>query len=196
MSNTETLLEERRAALNAVLESKEFSRAPALAKLLKYLCEKTFEGRMHEIKEFSIATEVYARAESFGERRDSVVRVEVSRLRKRLANYYADEGASHTLHIVIPAGTYQPKFESQTPPPPAPAAIPSVPKKRWRFPVLGIVAGAVVVLVALIIALSRDRQVLTTAPIAARTSQVANPLPAGVVPLPCASSPDLPPRDQ
>ena len=88
----EILLEDRKAALNAVLESKEFSRAPALAKLLKYLCEKTFEGRVHEIKEFSIATEVYGRSENFGEKRDSVVRVEMSRLRKRLVNYYADEG--------------------------------------------------------------------------------------------------------
>ena len=37
------LPEERKAALNAALESKEFSRGPALAKLLKYLCEKTFD---------------------------------------------------------------------------------------------------------------------------------------------------------
>src|SRR6266496_898309 len=101
----EILLEHRRAALNAVLESKEFSRAPALAKLLKYLCEKTFDGRVHEIKEFSIATEVYGRSESFGDKRDSVVRVEVSRLRKRLRNYYADEGSKENLRIVIPAGT-------------------------------------------------------------------------------------------
>ena len=114
-SNTDTLLEERRAALNAVLESKEFSRAPALAKLLKYLCEKTFDGRVHEIKEFSIATEVYGRNQSFGDRRDSVVRVEVSRLRKRLRNYYAEEGSHHTLRIVIPSGTYQPEFESLAP---------------------------------------------------------------------------------
>jgi hypothetical protein len=41
-TNTEILLEARKAALNAVLESKEFGRAPALAKLLKYLCEKIF----------------------------------------------------------------------------------------------------------------------------------------------------------
>src|SRR4051812_5832538 len=108
----EILLDNRKAALNAVLESKEFSRAPALAKLLKYLCEKTFDGRVHEIKEFSIATEVYGRNQNFGERRDSVVRVEVSRLRKRLKNYYADEGAHHTLRIVIPSGTYQPEFEA------------------------------------------------------------------------------------
>src|SRR5436305_14238524 len=93
----EILLEDRKAALDAVLESKEFSRAPALAKLLKYLCEKTFEGRLHEIKEFSIATDVYGRSESFGERRDSVVRVEVSRLRRRPRNYYADERARQAI---------------------------------------------------------------------------------------------------
>src|SRR3954470_12227838 len=102
-SNTQILPEERRAALNAVLESKEFVRAPALAKLLAYLCEKTFEGKVHEIKEFSIATEVYGRDLNFGEKRDSVVRVEVSRLRKRLRAYYEQEGAGHTLRIVIPA---------------------------------------------------------------------------------------------
>src|SRR5947209_20600946 len=109
-SDAGILLEERRTALNAVLESKEFSRAPARAKLLKYLCEKTFEGRIHEIKEFSIATEVYGRSESFGEKRDSVVRVEVSRLRKRLRNYYETEGTHDSLRIAIPSGTYQPEF--------------------------------------------------------------------------------------
>src|SRR5947207_15001368 len=90
------------------------ARAPALAKLLKYLCEKTFEGRVHEIKEFSIATEVYGRSDNFGEKRDSVVRVEMSRLRKRLVSYYADEGMQQALRIVIPSGTYAPEFESQT----------------------------------------------------------------------------------
>src|SRR3954452_22857570 len=119
----EIRVEDRKAALGAVLESKEFSRAPALAKLLKYLCEKTFEGRVHEIKEFSIATEVYGRSENFGEKRDSVVRVEMSRLRKRLVNYYADEGLPQPLRIVIPAGTYAPAFEPLTVGVPMPAEL-------------------------------------------------------------------------
>src|SRR5689334_12505139 len=130
----EILLEDRKAALNAVLGSKEFSRAPALAKLLKYLCEKTFEGRVHEIKEFSIATEVYGRSENFGEKRDSVVRVEMSRLRKRLVSYYADEGSQQALRIVIPAGTYAPEFESQTmrAAMPMPADLPPAPPSLWK----------------------------------------------------------------
>src|SRR5438270_9339881 len=128
----EILLEERKAALSAVLESKEFSRAPALAKLLKYLCEKTFEGRVHEIKEFSIATEVYGRSENFGEKRDSVVRVEMSRLRKRLVNYYAEEGLEQPLRIVIPAGTYAPEFEPLTAGVPVAAELRPPPPSAWR----------------------------------------------------------------
>ncbi len=156
-SNTEILLENRRAALETVLRSKEFSRAPALAKLLKYLCEKTFEGRSHEIKEFSIATEVYGRTETFGERRDSVVRVEVSRLRKRLRNYYEDEGARDALQIVIPAGAYQPVFEPRTPTFQIPAPLALAPVKPWKIHTRAIWAAAsILVTAAVLVALFRE----------------------------------------
>ena len=60
-------LEQRQSALSAVLESREFLRAPVLAKLLKYLCEQSFQGKIHEIKEFTIATDVYGKDLHFGE---------------------------------------------------------------------------------------------------------------------------------
>ena len=41
------------------------------------------------------------------------MRVEANRLRKRLAEYYAGEGASHALQITIPVGQYVPRFEVQ-----------------------------------------------------------------------------------
>ncbi|QOY90213.1 malectin domain-containing carbohydrate-binding protein [Paludibaculum fermentans] len=185
-SNAAILLEERRAALNAVLDSKEFSRAPALAKLLKYLCEKTFEGRFHEIKEFSIATEVYGRSESFGEKRDSVVRVEVSRLRKRLRNYYAEEGASQPLRIVIPAGTYQPEFEpAVTDPEPSSDDIPAVPAKhsRTRILIACLAASVLLAATAVILFLPYRRQAAAPAT-PARGSADRDPLPGGGIPRP------------
>src|SRR5262245_29529244 len=125
-------LEQRQSALQAVLESKEFLRATALAKLLKYLCERSFQGKLHEIKEFTIATDVYGKDLHFGEKRDSLVRVEVSRLRRRLQRYYETEGAGSPIRIVIKAGTYRPEFERVnafepveiTPPGPRPS-------RRW-----------------------------------------------------------------
>jgi Malectin domain len=113
----EIALPEKRSELDAVLHSREFLRSPALAKLLEYLCEKTFSGNTQEIKEFSIATEVFGRDQDFGERRDSLVRVEVHRLRKKLHRYYETEGADRPVRIVIRSGNYQPDFERVSDPP-------------------------------------------------------------------------------
>lgn len=105
-------LEAQRAELNAVLESKNFTRAPTLAHLLSYLCEKLFAGEASQIKEYSIGAEVFHRGYSFDQDSDSIVRVEANRLRKRLAEYYAGDGASHQLQITIPVGQYVPEFTS------------------------------------------------------------------------------------
>lgn len=101
----------QRAELESVLGSPEFVRAPRLAHLLTYLCEKMFAGEANQIKEYSIALEVFNRGSSFDQDSDSIVRVEANRLRKRLAEYYASAGASHSLQITIPIGQYVPRFE-------------------------------------------------------------------------------------
>jgi hypothetical protein len=103
--------EAQRAELQAVLESKEFTRAPKLAHLLSYLCERLFAGETSQIKEYSIGLEVFHRGASFDQDSDSIVRVEANRLRRRLAEYYAAEGATHPLRITIPVGQYIPRFD-------------------------------------------------------------------------------------
>src|SRR3569833_449574 len=126
----------QRAELESVLSSKEFVRAPRLAHLLSYLCQKMFAGESNQIKEYSIALEVFNRSASFDQDSDSIVRVEANRLRKRLAEYYSGDGSSHALQITIPVGQYVPRCEPRriettdavtTPnsPPTSPAA------KRW-----------------------------------------------------------------
>jgi hypothetical protein len=104
--------ESERAELRAVLQSPLFSRTPTLTHLLSYLCEKTFAGETDRIKEYSVALDVFDRRESFDQDTDSVVRVQANRLRKRLADYYASEGAGHPIHITIPLGQYVPLFQS------------------------------------------------------------------------------------
>lgn len=104
-------LEAERAELQAVLASQLFTRSPTLAHLLSYLCEKRFSGESSHIKEYSVALDVFHRPESFDQDTDSIVRVQANRLRKRLAEYYATEGASHRFRISIPIGQYVPVFE-------------------------------------------------------------------------------------
>ena len=110
-----TELEAQRAELETLLSSREFTRAPKLAQLLSYLCERLFAGEANQIKEYSIGLEVFHRGASFDQDSDSIVRVEANRLRRRLAEYYAGEGASHSLRITIPVGQYVPRFEPVTP---------------------------------------------------------------------------------
>jgi Malectin domain len=100
-----------RAELQSVLASQLFVRSPTLAHLLSYLCEKMFAGETGQIKEYSIALEVFGRAETFDQDTDSIVRVQVNRLRKRLAEFYSGEGAAHELRLTIPVGHYVPLFE-------------------------------------------------------------------------------------
>ena len=121
-------LEAQRAELEAVLGSEQFTRAPTLANLLSYLCGKLFAGEAYQIKEYSVGVEVFRRGPSFDQDSDSIVRVEANRLRKRLAAYYAGDGASHRLHITIPLGQYVPEFKAVAPEPtPEPEGKQAVP---------------------------------------------------------------------
>jgi hypothetical protein len=119
-------LEAQRAELEAVLRSEFFVRAPMLAHLLSYLCEKLFAGEASQIKEYSVGLEVFHRGASFDQDADSIVRVEANRLRKRLADYYSGAGAANRLHITIPLGQYVPDFKEFAPLQEEPAqAVPS-----------------------------------------------------------------------
>jgi hypothetical protein len=162
-------LAEQRAELRTVLESKGFVRAPTLANLLSYLCEKLFAGESNQIKEYSIAVEAFRRGDSFDQDSDSIVRVEANRLRRRLAEYYQGEGARNPLQISIPVGQYVPRFERKTAleevqPPETPAALspaiagPSPHRSlafAWR---IGWIAGAVCLAFALWYAWHLSRQ--------------------------------------
>src|SRR6266700_845044 len=112
---------QERHELDAVLASGIFNRAPNLAHVLTYVCEKYFEGAAEQIKEYNIAVDALGRPPEFDQKRDSIVRVEAHRLRKRLREYYETEGAGHEFKIDIPPGQYAPQFQMKaTPPEPEP----------------------------------------------------------------------------
>lgn len=119
--------EAERAELDAVLQSPLFTRTPTLTHLLSYLCEKTFAGQTDQIKEYSVALDVFDRQDTFDQDTDSIVRVQANRLRKRLNEYYASEGATHSLQISIPLGQYVPVFEKREA---VSSGLPSLPEAR------------------------------------------------------------------
>jgi hypothetical protein len=91
-----------------LLESRTFSRAPALRALLQYL----WEHRDEELSEFAIATEALGRKSDFDPKTDATVRVQISRVRQKLKEYYDDEGAGAALRISLPLGSHQFQIEA------------------------------------------------------------------------------------
>ena len=104
-------IEEIRAELQSILHSQSFTRSPGLSRLLSYLCDKVLAGESNQIKEHSVALDVFGRQDTFDQDSDSIVRVQANRLRKRLAEYYESEGKAHKIRITIPVGQYVPVFE-------------------------------------------------------------------------------------
>lgn len=118
-----------RAELQAVLHSEAFQRAPTLGLVLAYICEKYFEGSAEQIKEYNIAVEALGRPPDFDQKRDSIVRVEAHRLRKRLREYYESEGRDHAIQIELPLGAYVPLFHRLDAPSPPEAALAGEPRE-------------------------------------------------------------------
>jgi len=114
-----------------------FERSPRLRELLTYLCEQALQNRLEDLKEQAIGRRVFGRAPDYSSGEDNIVRVEVRHLRKRLEEYFAGEGKSEPVVIVIRKGGYVPEFEPRkvlpavAPPPPEPKPAP---RREWRIP--------------------------------------------------------------
>lgn len=97
-----------------LLSSGVLGRSGNLARVLKYVCEEYFHGRADQIKEYTIAVEALGRQSYFDPQTDTIVRVTVHSLRKRLIEVYQNEGADHPVRLVIPPGRYAPSFIHQS----------------------------------------------------------------------------------
>ena len=100
-----------RQQLQAILESRAFVTAVRARRFLTHIVEQTLAGRTDGIKELVLGIEVFDRPSDFDPKVDTIVRVEAGKLRKRLEEYYADEGGSSPLRIEIPKGSYVPQFQ-------------------------------------------------------------------------------------
>jgi len=98
-------------ALQRILESPQFQRTSRAAHFLRFLTLAALEGNESLLKEYWIGIKVFDKRESFDPRLDSIVRVEASRLRVKLAQYYATNGNGDPIQIEIPKGGYIPVFQ-------------------------------------------------------------------------------------
>lgn len=98
--------EEILAQVKHILADPGFSTSDPMRSILLYLATHGMEQPGKPVKEFEIATNALGRGADYDPRSDSTVRVVASRLRSRLAEYYAQEGAADPVIINIPKGAY------------------------------------------------------------------------------------------
>ena len=110
--------------------------------VLTHIVEQTLAGETDGIKELVLASEVFDRPGDFDPRVDTIVRVEAGKLRKRLEEYYANEGGTSLLRIEVPKGSYVPQFQLRTQPPPLEIAIPAAPRRRYVAGILALLLTA------------------------------------------------------
>lgn len=102
--------EQIRAELGRVLASKAFASAGKIRRFLEFSVEHAIRSGQDSLKEIIIGNELYATNGEFDPRLSAVVRVDATRLRSKLREYYDTEGTGDPLQINLPKGTYTPVF--------------------------------------------------------------------------------------
>jgi hypothetical protein len=167
--------EEKVAQLEKVLQSRALQNSESLKAFLRFVVERTIDDNDAQLKEYTIATEVFGRNSDYDSRIDSVVRVQAGRLRAKLQEYYATEGKNDQIVIDLPKGHYHPVFINACPAPaetaleqlapsnghPVDAAlaqahanihtsvVPATEARTWR--VLPVVLSCVIVILVLVV---------------------------------------------
>lgn len=127
--------------LKRLVESPGLQHAESLCQLLRYLVKHALAKPQEHLKEYQIAVDVFGRSESFDSRLDSSVRVQTSRLRNKLIEYYATVGAGDPVVIDIPKGTYSAVFHWRAEPVwTEPAVLPRARSRKWLIPAAALAA--------------------------------------------------------
>jgi len=90
----------------------DFQRSARLRELLRYIVECSQQDPPVILSEQQIGSAVFGRPPEYDTSSDTIVRVQISQLRRRLEHYYLTEGQGEVIRIEIPRGSYSAVFRS------------------------------------------------------------------------------------
>jgi len=117
---------EIRAELERILASPMFCASARSVQFLRFCVEQSLCGNQDQIKETTVALQVFGRNADYNPRTDPIVRVHARRLRDKLEHYYKTDGVDSPIQITMPKGTYVPQ------------AVRALPKSRTLSVELGV----------------------------------------------------------
>jgi len=130
---TPTSAEERELVLKElgeIVSSYHFRGSKRYPAMLKYIVGAVIEGHARDLKERTLGVEVFGRDPDYDTNADPVVRISAGEVRKRIAQYYHENGNSSRLQIELPLGSYVPEFIPRTHELSAAQAVVDIEKQR------------------------------------------------------------------
>lgn len=97
-----------RDQLDRILCAESFLRSPQLSRFLRFAVEKGLAGEKNQLKELTVALEVFDRPADFDPKLDPIVRVEAGRLRSKVREYFDTVGADDRLWVGLAKRGYRP----------------------------------------------------------------------------------------
>jgi hypothetical protein len=135
------------AQIERILHSDTFRNSDVLRRLLRFLADKSISGEADQLKEYIIGIDALGKPSSYDPRQDSVVRIQVGRLRQKLADYYRIEGKDDPLIVDLPKGRFklhcEPRPESKVVEHAELAPLPEIEVKTFDWRRIAIVLVAV-----------------------------------------------------
>ncbi len=93
--------------VDRILKSDSFRNAEALRKLLRFLADRLASGDADQLKEYAVGVDGLGKPADYDPRQDSTVRIQVGRLRNKLADFYRTEGLNDPYIVEIPKGHFK-----------------------------------------------------------------------------------------
>ena len=175
---------EAEGELERLLADSRFHLSERNRAFLRYLAEARFSGQSKGVKAYSVAIDVFGRPSNFDPNTDPIVRIEATRLRTSLEQYYEAFGHETAVRIEVPRGSYIAQFHRTVRSEPAiadqeynvpqePVTVTPVAKSNnSTLQSLALIVGAIVVVVAgLVLALQASFESSDT-----RTDSVGKPV--------------------
>lgn len=110
--------------MDRLIKSKTFETSDVHRRLLGYLAEKSLAGEADRLKEYVIGVEAFGKPTTYDTKQDSIVRLQVGRLRQKLAAYYQEEAAGDPVRVDLPKGAFKLTFSLNQPASPAGRRLP------------------------------------------------------------------------
>jgi hypothetical protein len=100
--------------IDRLISSPLLQGSDGLCRLIRFLAKHALDSPSEHLKEYQIATEALGRSPGFDPHSDASVRIQVTRLRDKLAEYYRSVGTRDPILIEIPKGSYTLTFQKRT----------------------------------------------------------------------------------